>query len=151
MHNDLVRAADADGVTTLILLDLSSAFDTVDHSIMLMVLQQRLGIDGQTLEWFRSYLADRLKAVVVNGSSSATSHVDCSVLQPAGLSSRSSHQLYTEYFIIDRHGGRHHLFAGHKQASLMPLSVVLTTYTWSPARLHFRSHPLHGAPPDACN
>jgi len=59
VHNDLVRAADADRDTALILLCLSRAFDTVDHSIMLTVLQHRFGIDGQALDWFRSYLADR--------------------------------------------------------------------------------------------
>ena len=79
VHNDLVCAADADRVNALILLDLSSAFDTVDQQIMLTVLQQRFGIDGQALKWFRSYLADRWRAVVVNGSCSATSPVDCSV------------------------------------------------------------------------
>jgi len=54
IHNDLVRAADADCVTALILLDLSSAFDTIDHSIKLIVLQLRFIIDGQALEWYRS-------------------------------------------------------------------------------------------------
>ena len=55
VHDDLVCAANADRVTALILLDLSSAFDTVDHQIMLTVLQQRFGIDDQALKWFRSF------------------------------------------------------------------------------------------------
>ena len=61
VHNDLVRAADADHVTALVglLLDLSSAFDTVDHHILLSVLQQRFGVDGLVMDWFRSYLSDR--------------------------------------------------------------------------------------------
>ena len=85
VHDDLVCAADADRVTALILLDLSSAFNTVDHQIMLTVLQQRFGIDGQALKWFRAYLADRSQAVIVNGSCSATSPVDCSVPQGSVL------------------------------------------------------------------
>jgi len=55
--SDLVRAADADCITALILLGLSSAFTTVNHSVMLTVLQQRFGIDGQAPEWLTSYLA----------------------------------------------------------------------------------------------
>ena len=117
VHNDLVRAADSDRVTALILLDLSSAFDTVDHSIMLTVLSQRFGIDGQALEWFRSYLADRTQSVVVNGSPSETTQVDCSVPQGSVLGPLKFIS-YTEdvTLIFDRHGVRHHLFADDKQA-----------------------------------
>jgi len=46
LHNDLIRAADADQVTSLVLLDLSSAFDTVDHDILLSDLERRFGVDG---------------------------------------------------------------------------------------------------------
>ena len=67
VHNDLVRAADADHVTALVLLDLSSAFDTVDHHILLSVLQQRFGVDGLVMDWFRSYLSDRQQTLVFGG------------------------------------------------------------------------------------
>ena len=79
VHNDLIRAADADPVTALVLLDLSSAFDTVDHDILLSVLEKRFGIDGVALRWFQSYLQDRSQTFVVNGNSSTTHRVDCSV------------------------------------------------------------------------
>jgi len=126
VHNDLVCAADADRVTALIVIDLSSAFNTVDHQSMLTVLQQRFGIDGQALKWFRLYLADRWQAVVVNGSCSATSPVDCSVPQGSVLGPLKFIS-YTEdvTLIFDRHGVSHHLFADDKQAYAdAPLSGV---------------------------
>ena len=81
VHNDLIRAADADRVSALVLLDLSSAFDTVDHQILLSVLNQRYGVDGAALRWFQSYLRDRFQTFVFNSRRSPAFHVDCGVPQ----------------------------------------------------------------------
>ena len=56
IHNDLILEMDRGEVTSLILLNLSAAFDTVDHSILLTRLQNWLGLDGLFLDWFLSYL-----------------------------------------------------------------------------------------------
>ena len=68
--NDLLLAVDRKQRVGLVLLDLSAAFDTVNHSILLRRLQQRVGVEGSALEWFRSYLSNRTQRVLVGGMAS---------------------------------------------------------------------------------
>ena len=82
IHNDLILAMDRGEVTSLILLDLSAAFDTVDHSILLTRLQNWFGLDGLSLDWFSSYLSLRSQAVSINDSISAFSTLSCGVGTP---------------------------------------------------------------------
>ncbi len=63
------------------LLDLSAAFDTIDHDILIDWLQNYTGIQGQALRWFRSYLSDRYHFVCLNGESSQLSPVKYGVPQ----------------------------------------------------------------------
>lgn len=46
-------------------LDLSAAFDTIDHTILLDRLNKRFGFEGVVLDWFRSFLCDRTQKVMV--------------------------------------------------------------------------------------
>ena len=59
VHNSLVRALDEKHVSLLLLLDLSAAYDTVGHSILLSILEHRFCIRGLALDWFKSYFSDR--------------------------------------------------------------------------------------------
>ncbi len=70
VHNDIMLAMDNQKVVLLLLLDLSAAFDTVDHSILLARLNTRFGIKGTALDWFRSYLAARTQSVQIDGTTS---------------------------------------------------------------------------------
>ena len=54
----------------LILLDLSAAFDTIHHSLLLKVLHERFNIRGTALKWLESYLNDRYYRVNIRGGSS---------------------------------------------------------------------------------
>jgi len=99
------------------MLDLSAAFDTVDHSILLSVLERRFGICDTTLSWFRSYLSDRTQTFHMNGTSSDQLPVSCSV--PQGSSAGPVEFIaYMEDVseVFNRHGVQHHLYADDKKA-----------------------------------
>ena len=56
VHNDLVLTYEDGLVSALVLLDPSSAFDTVDYNILLSVLSELFCIQDTALNWFTSYL-----------------------------------------------------------------------------------------------
>jgi len=49
-----------------VLHDLSAAFDTIEHNILLNRLENYVGICGTALAWFKSDLSDRYQFVAVN-------------------------------------------------------------------------------------
>ena len=73
--SDIYSAADAGQITLLGLLDLSSAFDTVDHQILFDRLQFSYGFEGAVLGWFRSYLTGRSQYIRYNGVQSVSAPV----------------------------------------------------------------------------
>ena len=69
--SDVLDAADTGHVTLLALLDLSAAFDTVDHNILLSRQECSYGFSGTVLKWIASYLKNRSQTVVFAGIKSA--------------------------------------------------------------------------------
>ena len=68
--NDILMNMNSQRVTLLVLLDLSSAFDTIDYKILLERLSSKFGFLGKVLNWFSSYLSGRSYRVMLNGTSS---------------------------------------------------------------------------------
>ena len=68
--SDFYSAIDRGQVTLLALFDVSSAFDSVDHSILLQRLSTSFGLVDQPLDWLTSFLTDRSNCVVLGSSRS---------------------------------------------------------------------------------
>jgi hypothetical protein len=69
--NDILRSLDEQrGEVILVLLDLTAAFDTIDHALLLQRLSQRYGIGGKVLQWFGSYLHQREQSVLIESDTS---------------------------------------------------------------------------------
>ena len=72
-------------MTLLGLLDMSAAFDTVDHDILLYRLEESFGLSGSVLNWLSSFLHGRTQQVFFNGIASATADVTSGVPQGSVL------------------------------------------------------------------
>ena len=67
VHNDIMRALGEQKIVVLVLLDLSAAFDTVNHKCLLDTLYH-LGVRGTVLQWFATYLCNHQQNVKVKSS-----------------------------------------------------------------------------------
>ena len=79
--NDILWSFEKQHASTLIVMDLSATFNTVDHQILLDVLENRFGITGTALSWFRTYLQPRFCKVCVNKSYSKLQDLTFSIPQ----------------------------------------------------------------------
>jgi len=85
VHDELIQAMDKQKVTGLALLDLSAAFDTIDHSLLLHRLYTWFGIGDTARSWFSSYLSNRSFSVQCNGVKSSPSDLNTGVPQGSVL------------------------------------------------------------------
>ena len=80
----ILSAMDQGRLVALVLLDLSAAFDTVDHCFLIKRLQQ-LGFDRTVLQWLTSYLLNRTQSVQIHDKCSAPSNLQYGVPQGSVL------------------------------------------------------------------
>jgi len=81
IHNDVLIMTDKQENVVLLLLDLSAAFDTISHDLLLKKLKYAYGIKGNAIAWLRSYLSDRKFKVKVKNSSSSGCTLEIGVPQ----------------------------------------------------------------------
>jgi len=114
--SDILEAVDSSYVAALVLLDLSAAFDTVDHAILCRRLQVSYGLGGPVLEWFQSYLYGRSQHVRRGTRESFRTWLTCAVPQGSVLG-QILFILYTADLIglVERHGFCLHLYADDTQ------------------------------------
>ena len=93
IFNDILLNLDKRQIVYLNLLDLSAAFDTLDHDVMIQRLRYTFGINGIALKWFESYLTNRSVKVCVNKTYSKEKMLSCSAPQGSKLGPR----MYSDY------------------------------------------------------
>ena len=115
MCNDIMLSLDQRKAVSLVLLDLSAAFDTIDHKMLLDRLSN-IGVQGMAHKWFQSYLHNRHQSVIIKGVKSKSVPLRYGVPQGSVLGPF----LFTQYTvpigaICRKHGVSYQLYADDTQ------------------------------------
>jgi hypothetical protein len=116
VQNDILQSLDQRNVTILVMLDLSAAFDTIDHETLLQRLETLYGITGRPLAWMTSYFTDRYQTVFIDGELSIPVRMTYSVPQGSVLGPKY-YVMYTKPVgvICRKHGLDNHFYADDSQ------------------------------------
>ena len=81
LTNDLLWVMEHQEVTPLVAIDLSAAFNTIDHDLLLSILSKKFGVVNNALKWFDSYLRPRRFQVQIDDTKSKETELPFSVPQ----------------------------------------------------------------------
>lgn len=81
LADDILNGMEAKSISSMVALDLSAAFDTVNHTILIKTFQNYYGISNKVLRWINSFLTNRTCCVSINGQMSAKKELTLSVPQ----------------------------------------------------------------------
>ena len=117
VQNDILVSMDGGKIVGIVLLDLNSAFDTVDHPVLINRLSY-VGVRGTALQWFHSYLSSRSQSVQIRDTSSPSTAMNFSVPQGSVLGPHLFN-IYTLPLqnIIAKHNLKVHMYADDLQLS----------------------------------
>ena len=129
--NDIHLSSDASKISVLVLLDLSAAFDTVDHNILLDRLEKFVGLSGTVLNWFKSYLQDRDFFVSLGNYESVRTKITCGVPQGSILGPL----LFNIYMLPLAQIMEYHNISYHTYADDTQLYITVSPDDYSPLYL----------------
>ena len=127
VFNDLLLYLKKGNISILALLDFSSAFDTIDHSILVHSIHTDFGFTDAVLQWFSFYLTDRIQFVSLSNHCSAFAPVHSGV-PPGSVHGPILFTMYVEPLsaIIDSHSIIHHYFPDDLQLQMSAPSDEIT-------------------------
>ena len=117
LSNHILIVLDSGSGAVLLMLDLSAAFDTIDHGILLSRLNSIYGISGDALDWFKSYLSSRVQRVIIGDTVSECKDSNFGYPMQDSVLGQKIYCMYTKPIsdIITRHGLSHHSYADDTQ------------------------------------